>query len=349
MHERYAYSTQGLISDARALWAQSRLARDVLVSGAATTERVTSLIEEAGTAYLDRGRDFHTFQFQRWRMEGSPDHRRQAAGDLYLGAATDLQAGASLAAAEQDLKDFASAGALPRFTQALDDLKRLTAPPQPQPGGESVDVMRILDQTLTILVDETRNALFTIGDKATKPLHELLSRLGEVTVDLIEASALGKLAALGAKLIRRALETLKALFGGDGTERIKELLSDLWKTEPQRWAEQGLSSLFTVEESRQLALARAAFWSEDEAQSRCQELVLLGDTYRGKMHLAAHLTDALALATALPVLGLATHLGLVLGAYGLICAAVLLIGMDYSDDGTSLGWVRGIRGVLTCG
>jgi hypothetical protein len=199
------------------------------------------------------------------------------------------------------------------------------------------------------IVDDAASVISTVLEQtkkldATKVLQSI-DKLGESFEGI---AAAGRLIRQGIEKLKSALESLTNLFGKDLLGRMKEKVRDLvHKFQSGQYTRDLLTSLFGVENTKGriaevLELSTIGLERFDEASN---ELPRLSDKYKSTMKLLQSLISGVVLAgSIISFLHLAAPwvpLSLAVTYVGLI-AATVLIGMDYSDSGGLLHWVRGV-------
>lgn len=173
---------------------------------------------------------------------------------------------------------------------------------------------------------------------------EGIQKLGESSEFV---AAAGRLIQRGLDILKNALEALSRLFGKEALESAKTKVGEIWeKFEAGQYTQDLLARLFETE-ATQAHIVTALGQVELEIaviDSATNALLALAEKYRGNMKLLRLLMSGVAFAgTILTFLLAAPWIPLALAiVYAALIAATVLVGMDYSDSGRVLRWVRGV-------
>lgn len=199
------------------------------------------------------------------------------------------------------------------------------------------------------IVDEAAGVVADVLEKLRKfdgaKVTESIQKLGE-SFQVI--SAAGKLIKRGLDLLKNALDALSKLFGGKVLASAKGKVAEIWKQcQSGEYTRDVLKRIFDVKATEVhiegiLAQADLDIAAIDGATNDLPELA---DKFKGNMKLFRSLMSGVALAggiiaflqLAAPWIPLAMA-----GVYISLIAAAVLVGMDYSDSGRILRWVRGV-------
>jgi hypothetical protein len=202
------------------------------------------------------------------------------------------------------------------------------------------------------LKDIVSEAAMVVGDMLKNLKKFGGAKVGEGIQKIGESSeflaAAGRLIQRGLDILKNALEALSKLFGKEALASAKTKVGEIWdKFQAGQYTQNLLARLFDLKATQShivTTLAQADL--EIEAiDTATNALSALAEKYKGNMKLLRSLMSAVALAgTIITFLQLAAPwipLALAI-VYAALIAATILVGMDYSDSGRVLRWVRGV-------
>lgn len=208
------------------------------------------------------------------------------------------------------------------------------------------------DNAEGVLKDIVDDAAAVVGDVLEKlqqfdgaKIAEGIQKLGE-SFQVI--SAAGKLIQRGLDMLKNALDALSKLFGKEVLASAEKKVGEIWKKfQSGEYTRDVLTRIFDVKgmQAHIVAVLTQADLDIASIDSATNDLPGLSDKYKSNMKLFRSLMSAVALAggiiaflhLAAPLIPLAMA-----GVYIALIAAAVLVGMDYSDSGRILRWVRGV-------
>jgi hypothetical protein len=199
------------------------------------------------------------------------------------------------------------------------------------------------------IVDDANAVVNDVLEKLKKfdgaKVIEGIDKLGE-SIQVVAAA--GKLIRQGLDLLKKALDALSKLFGKEALATSKKKVGEIWeKFQSGKYTQDVLAWTFDVKgtEARIAAALEQANVDASVIDNATNALPGLSTKYKNNMKLLRSLMSAVALAgSIIAFLQLAApYIPLALaGVYAALIGATVLIGMDYSDSGRGLGWVRGV-------
>jgi hypothetical protein len=208
------------------------------------------------------------------------------------------------------------------------------------------------DNAEGVLKDIVDDAAGVVGDVLAKlrkfdgsKVAEGIQQLGE-SFQVIAAA--GKLIKRGLDMLKNALDALSKLFGEKVLASAKGKVAEIWQqVQSGKYTRDVLTRIFDVKATQAHIAAILNQVELDIAviDGATNDLPGLADRFKGNMKLFRSLMSAVALAGAIitflqlaaPLIPIALA-----GVYISLVAATVLVGMDYSDSGHILRFVRGV-------
>jgi len=382
MSGNHVGNTTDYLSGTQVVLSAGRQIRAFLDADPATLEYAVTRLERAAQEYEGRGSDYRAFMFSELDStdEAEREIRQRLTEDVLATVLTDFEVANVMIAAGQTMGETGEKAekrflddALLRLditTRALErslpspltvgtvpgrfGFAEAVIPPQEIKSPDLMSAIqtfkRSSDETLTRLVSEAQGVGTSVVTSLSKlPEEKVLAALSKLGEQVQELPMIGRLFRQGVTKLLRAIDSLIRFLGKGALNLIKVKIEQIWqKIKDGQYLADVLNWAFEVEPTRSKideilnskGLDPAVL---DEASNALGRLSI---TFEEKMKMAEGLAKALTLAGTLlaltPLSGAALTI-LVASTYGLILAAVVLIGMDYADSGRILQRVRGVR------
>ncbi|HEU0141796.1 MAG TPA: hypothetical protein VFQ79_18885 [Bryobacteraceae bacterium] len=227
--------------------------------------------------------------------------------------------------------------------------------PEPSPDVPSAltQFQARCEEALKMLVEQVRGVLNSIIEKLSgldkDKVLDALNRIGQSA----GLPNFGRLYQKAIDIIGRALETLRSLLGEGAVTFVREKATAFWNgLTSGKLIEDLLAHLFDVSGVKQRIAAIAARQDLEIAPLDTASGDLAGLEEKLKRTMSTLGAIATAIGTAAALLALAPISGQTLavitaGAYVLVLAAAVVIGMDYADSEKVVQRVRGIGGIVS--
>lgn len=216
------------------------------------------------------------------------------------------------------------------------------------------------DAALSHLVQESRTAILGVFGSLRQLDHQkILDALGKLGSQLQELGGLGRLLRRGIEKLRGAFEALVRLLGPEAISAVKERLQKLWEDlqkGEKEYTTQALEWAYDVRSARERV---NEILSRDDLQitkldQASQDMDRLLPSFLESMKFLQGITAAVTMTGTVlaltPLVGTWLE-GVAATAYLTVLAAIVLVGMDYTDSGLDLGRVCGVgeiaNGLLT--
>lgn len=370
-----------LLSTDSVLNAGKRL-RQNLNADQARREFAVTQLERAAQQHGTGGASYQTFMFSELSAAPESDKatRERVTEDVLATVMTDLQIANTLMAAGQTLGETGGRAephlldeALLRLGNSTQIIERSLPSPlaegatpgrfgftEEAPGPETVksadlpsaveSFRKRSDETLSALVEDAKGVVMSVIDALSKiDSDKVLAALSKLSVNTGELQKVGRLFRQGVEKLQGAIEALLRLLGDDLVASVKEQVEKIWNgLKDGKFVAAPLAWAFGVEAARNevTQILQSAGLKQESLDEASNALAKLRTSFKENMSLLEGIASAVGLAGTLLFLvpGLGPNMALVAaGIYGVILAAVVLIGMDYTDSGVLLKRVDGVR------
>lgn len=371
----YLLSTQSILHAGRRL-------RNVLDADRGTVEYAITGLEQAAQHHETGGRGYRAFMFSELEAAPATEKgaRERITQDALASMLTDLQAANVLMAGGQVLGETGEKAdprlldeALLRFENTTRTIERSLASPLDQgaqPGRfgfaaemaiaeavESDDLASAIstfqqrsNDTLETLVHEARGVVTSVITALDKlDPEKVLSALSNLGVQMGELPKIGRLVRQGIQKLEGVIDALIRWLDSETLALVKDRVKEVWQDLKEgKFIADTLGWAFAIEATRaDIEDALSAQGLQLEALDQAsRDLDSLATRFKESMEMCQNLAAAVGFAGTLlaltPLAG--PELALVsASAYVLVLAAVVLIGMDYTDTGGLLQRVNGVR------
>jgi hypothetical protein len=331
-------------------------------------------LEAAASEQGTEAAQHQAFMFSRMET-GPPVSRQSTAEGLLANMLAEVETANVLMAAAQAVGETGERDDARRLERALEHLEstqqsiehaqaggaapgrlgfaELTSTPDFPQGFTTESFTELAERTLHSFVDEARGVVLVVL-KGLDPvdIHKFGDELAALDRLATAREGLGRLFSQGWAKLRGVIESLDRLFGAKALAAVGECVEMLRKDFKEGKVVVGLvERAIAIESVRQLVKTTLELKNPEE-----QALVLAGNElaelklrFRENMALARLLSTGIGVSVKLVMFTSIAAQGAVAvaGAYGLILAAVILIGRDYAGSGGVLNWVRGVKRIVT--
>lgn len=228
----------------------------------------------------------------------------------------------------------------------------VTAAPPSQEVATAEQLSKVADDTLLSLVSEAQGAVLAIVEAIEKlGIQKIGTGIAELASQVAGLQGIGRLLSQGVAKLRRAIDILIRLLGGSALQAVRAQAEKLWQDLKQgKLLTELLNRTFGVESAAKLAQAARDLKNVDPAvlARAGNDLAQLKIRFQGDMAVCRRLCSGMGVAAGILVLTpMATQsTAVIAGAYSIILAGVVLLGMDYADSGRILNRVRGVGRIL---
>ena len=207
----------------------------------------------------------------------------------------------------------------------------------------------VSDETLEKLVtgaNEVASSVFTALKKLSPDaILEALNQLGGPVKTI--TGMVQRLIRQGIQKMKQAIDDLTRLIGNEAIKKVRDKVTEIWKSHETGVVHQLLSKLIGVETTRTNITTILGTRPSDKAivDAGSNEVAQLVQPYDNNIAIAKKIVNVISFGSSLLILTPLAGQKIALFAassYFIILATVILIAMDYADSGKILQWVRGV-------